>query len=203
MGIDRKARVIFLGGIPGVGKSSISGYVASHLGIDIVLSGDYLREFVRPILNGEADILNVSVYEAWKEFGEFSEENVLKGFLAQGEIMNRGIEAVLRRALNNGESVIVETLYFIPDQIDQDVLNKTTAFYIQISDPEVNSRRLLQRSNYTHFSSSGERLSRELPVYRIMRDYSIDQCRKHAIKVFDNLDYLSTRESIYRYCRGE
>jgi 2-phosphoglycerate kinase len=67
MGIEKKARIIFIGGIPGVGKSSISGYIASRLCIDIVLSGDYLREFARPLIHGdEGRILNVSVYDAWK-----------------------------------------------------------------------------------------------------------------------------------------
>jgi mevalonate-3-phosphate-5-kinase len=204
MGIEKKARIIFIGGIPGVGKSSISGYIASRLCIDIVLSGDYLREFARPLIHGdEGRILNVSVYDAWKQFGEFSRENVLKGFIEQGQIVNRGVEAVLRRAINNGESLILETLYFIPEQIDPAVLKDVIAFYIQISDPSVNAERLLHRTDFTHFRSSGERLAEQLPVYGIMRDYSVEQCRKNSIKVFDNLDYIKTREDILRYCGGD
>jgi mevalonate-3-phosphate-5-kinase len=204
MGIDRKARIILIGGIPGVGKSSISGFLASNLGVDIVLSGDYLREFARPLVNGEEGrILNYSVYEAWKQFGEFSKENVLKGFHEQGRIINRGIEAVLRRAIDNGESLILETLYFIPEYINDDVLNKIIPLYIQISNQSLNAQRLLQRTQYTHFQSSGDRLAEQLPVYGIMRDYSVEQCRKYSIKVFDNLDFTKTRDDILKYCRGE
>lgn len=204
MGIDRKARIILIGGIPGVGKSSISGFIASKLGVHIVLSGDYLREFARPLLHGEEGrILNYSVYEAWKQFGEFSRENVLKGFQEQGRIINRGIEAVLRRAINNGEPLILETLYFLPEYINSDILKEIIPLYIQISDQSVNAKRLLQRTQYTHFHSSGDRLAEQLPVYGIMSDYSVDQCRKHSIKVFDNLDFTQTRDEILNYCSGE
>ncbi|WP_162509717.1 AAA family ATPase [Thermogymnomonas acidicola] len=46
--MNLKAPVVLIGGIPGVGKTSMAGAVARMLDIDIVLSGDYLREMVRP-----------------------------------------------------------------------------------------------------------------------------------------------------------
>ena len=198
-----KAPVILIGGIPGVGKSSISGYIARKFGIDIVLSGDYLREFARPILSEESqELLGVSVYEAWKKFGEENEENIRKGFLAQGSLLNKGLNAVLRRAVSNGEPLIAETLYFIPSQFDTDLMGQVTLLYIYISKKEVNSQRLLERGQYTHFNSTGKRLSDQLDRYRVMMEYSLKECREFGIRVFDNLVYTDTREEIIQYLSG-
>lgn len=202
MGLENRSKIIFIGGIPGVGKSSISGHLARNLSIDLVLSGDYLREFSRPLVSGDqSEIIGVSVYEAWRKFGEYSEENVLRGFLEQAKLMNLGINSVLKRAVSNGESLILESLYFVPDLLEKDLLESILPIYIHISDIKINAERLLERKSYTHLSSSGERLARELPVYWVMKQYSLDQCRKHPIRVFDNLEYVSTREMICEYCR--
>lgn len=200
---ERKPAIILVGGIPGVGKSSISGYLARNMGVDIVLSGDYLREFARPLLSeNDRKTINVSVYEAWKLFGEESRETITKGFLEQGQILNKGLNAVLSRAIKNGEPLIVESLYFIPSQIEKDILKEITAFYIHISSKEINSQRLLERGNYTHFNSPGKRLSDQLDRYRVMMDYSLEECREYGLKVFDNLNYIDTREQILQYVKS-
>lgn len=198
-----KVPIILIGGIPGVGKSSISGYIARNLGIDIVLSGDYLREFARPILSQEnRELLGTSVYEAWRKFGDENDGNIRKGFIAQGEILNRGLNAVLMRAISNGEPLITETLYFIPSLLDRDVLNAVTPIYIYISEKEVNSQRLLERGKYTHFNSPGKRLSDQLDRYRVMMEYSLKECREFGIRAFDNLVYTDTRAEIIQYLRA-
>ncbi len=200
---SRKPVILLIGGIPGVGKSSISGYLAKNLGIDIVLSGDYLREFVRPLLPEEGKkTIGVSVYEAWQLFGEETRGNIEKGFLTQGELLNKGLNSVLSRAISNGESLIVESLYFIPSQLEKEVLQNITSFYIYISQKEVNSQRLLEREKFTHFSSPGKRLSDQLDRYRVMMDYSLEECKKFGIKSFDNLDYLDTRDQILQYVKS-
>lgn len=198
-----RSYTILVGGIPGVGKSSISGFIAKQVGIDIVLSGDYLREFIRPFSgNSEFKALETSVYEAWQSYGEKSRENIEKGFLAQAGIINRGVSAVLKRSLDNGESVIVESLYFVPSQIDPSVLAEITPLYLYISDKELHEKRLNERQDYTHFNSPGERLSRQLDTYRVMMDYSLKESLDMGIQTFDNLDYLNTRDRIHKYITG-
>lgn len=199
----KKAPVILIGGIPGVGKSSISGYLAKNIGIDIVLSGDYLREFARPLVHGEqSNLLSVSVYEAWKMFGTESRETIEKGFLAQAELLNKGLEAVLSRAIRNGEPIIVETLYFVPSQLSREVLRDIIPLYIYISEKDVNSSRLMERQKYTHFTSPGKRLSDQLDRYRVMMDYSLGECRNLGIAAFDNMDYASTRDQILQHVKS-
>lgn len=193
--------VIFIGGIPGVGKTSISGYLAKALNVDIVLSGDYLREFMRPFFPDD-NVIQHSVYDAWKQFGTDSRENIEEGFREQAELINKGFNSVFRRAISNGESVILESLYFLPSLIDVDIRNKIIMLYLYVKNMEENAKKLLERTKFTHSGSPGNRLADQLPRYRILMDTSMKECKTFNIPVFDTTDYYAARMKISQYVRG-
>ena len=193
---------MFLCKITGVGKSSISGYLSRELGFDIVLSGDYLREFLRPFIKSDQQIASSSVYDSWKFFGEKTDENIIKGFLKQAEIMNMGTESIIRRAIDNGEKIILETLYFYPDFLDK-YSDSIIPAYLFINNEGDHKKHLEERSEYTHPKSHGSRLSAHLYEYRIMMNKSLEFCGKNGIKVFDTTDYLNAREQVLSYVREE
>ncbi len=194
--------VILIGGVPGVGKSSISGYLAHELKFDIVLSGDYLREFIRPYLGEDYKIAMSSVYDSWQYFGDKTQENIIRGFLRQTEIMNKGIEKVFERADQNGEKIILETLYFYPDFI-QKLRNVVLPIYLYIENEVEHKHHLEDRSNFTHPRSHGSRLSAHLFEYRLMMKKSLEFCNEHNIRTFDMTDYIGSRDKILKYVRGE
>ncbi len=194
--------VLLIGGVPGVGKSSISGYIARSLGFDIILSGDYLREFARPLIGESFPEMNLSVYDSWSKFGEKSRENILNGFLRQTEIMNKGAESVIKRSIKNGERIILETLYFYPEFIDQ-YREEMVCLYLYINDENVHKEHLEERINYTHPNSPGTRLSAHLFEYRIMMRHSLAFCKEKNIRTFEMSNYIKTRNEIEKYLEGE
>ncbi len=198
-----KNKVIVIGGIPGVGKTSIAGHLARQLDIDIMLSTDYLREFLRNAAEGRRtqEVFSTSVYDAWKNFGERTRENILRGYRAQGKLISRGINAVIERAHRDGEGLIIETLYFIPDQLPALTIPGTVPLYIQVSDPQRHSQMLLERARYTHPGQPGDRLAAQADAYRFMAEDSLQGCASHGIRVFDNLDYNRTRDEITAFVR--
>lgn len=200
--IGSKKKVILIGGTPGVGKTSVSGYLARTLGIDIVLSGDYLREFLRGIDQERFRQLSVSVYDSWKLFGDKTKENLSQGFLEQTRAMNSGFESIVDRSVHNGEPIIIETLYYMPFFLDKFQENMVT-FYMFIGDESVHRQHLNERTRFTHPDSPGERLSAHLDEYRSIMGISLDFCRTHSIKTFDTSDFLRARESILAYVRQE
>ncbi|MCL5404274.1 MAG: 2-phosphoglycerate kinase [Candidatus Marsarchaeota archaeon] len=194
----QRNKIIFIGGVPGVGKTSISGMLAREFGIDIMLSTDYLREFVRPLVKDEdaRDILSVSVYEAWRKFGEKSNENIIKGYLKQSDYICGGINAAIERAVKNGENLIIESLYFNGPLAETIKQKGVCAAYIYISDFATHTKRLNERQLYTHFNSPGQRLSAQLDVYGAIMEYSTDLAREKGIDTFDNLDFQETAKKI-------
>ncbi len=199
-----KPIIVYIGGVPGVGKTSYAAHISKEFGIGVLLSGDYMREFLKESIISEEDkeILKYSVYDSWKAFGKKTDDNIIKGFLKQGEIVNRGMDAVLNRAKLNGESLVVESLYFIPEQIrslsDKDVIK----MYIHISDREKHRQRLLERSLYTHINSPGDRLAENIDTYRKIMEHSLASAKKNGIHTFDNTDYMATREEVIEYIKN-
>lgn len=200
----KQPMIVLIGGIPGVGKTSIAGEVARDLGIDIVLSGDYLREFLRPFADYEKfGVLDRSIYESWQHFGEKNRENIVAGFLSQSSIVNSGLNAVIRRAISNGENLVIEVLHFVPSQIDNQLFSRIIPFYLYIEDIDLHSMRLKDRVNYTHTNSPGERLAEQLETYRYMMRYSLDECEKYGVMTFENSDYSATVAKVKEYVRKE
>ena len=191
--------VILIGGIPGVGKTSISGHIARELKINIVMSGDYIRESIRAILPND-NILKFSVYDSWKPFGDETRENIIKGFREQGKIVNKATDQVMRRAIKDGEPMIIETLYFLPDQFPE-IIKEILPLYIYIDSEKVHRERLDQRQNFTHFGSPGQRLSSNLHRYKIMMEESLKLCDSFEIPKFNNLNYEDTREQVTNFVK--
>lgn len=197
-------KIVLIGGIPGVGKTSIAGEIAKALDIDIVLSGDYLREFIRPFGDyAKFSVMSRSVYDAWTSFGERNRENIVSGFLAQSEVMNAGISAIIRRAVGNGEDMVIEQLHFVPSQLGKDMINQIIPIYLYIHDIGVHRDRLKERVNFTHPNSPGERLADQLDTYRFMMDYSLEESRSYGIKIFESSDYRKTLKDVLAFVESE
>ncbi|MEM0156408.1 MAG: AAA family ATPase [Thermoplasmataceae archaeon] len=196
--------IVLIGGIPGVGKTSIAGEIAREFGIDIVLSGDYLREFIRPFGDFEKfKVMEKSIYEAWQYFGEKNPENIVSGFLAQSGVMNSGLNAIIHRALANGENLIIEVLHFVPSQLGTELLKQIVPMYLYIEDIFLHAQRLRDRVNFTHANSPGDRLADQLETYRYMMRYSIEESQKYGIRVFENSDYNMTVKNVKKYIGEE
>ncbi len=197
-------KIVLIGGIPGVGKTSIAGEIAKALDIDIVLSGDYLREFIRPFGDyAKFSVMSKSVYDAWTSFGDRNRENIVSGFLAQSEVMNAGISAIIRRAVGNGEDMVIEQLHFVPSQLGKELINQIIPIYLYIHDIDIHRDRLKERVNFTHANSPGERLADQLDTYRFMMDYSLDESRSYGIKIFESSDYRKTLKDVLAFVESE
>ena len=197
-------KIVLIGGIPGVGKTSIAGEIAKALAIDIVLSGDYLREFIRPFGDyAKFSVMSKSVYNAWTSFGERNRENIVSGFLAQSEVMNAGISAIIRRAAGNGEDIVIEQLHFVPSQLGKDLINQIIPIYLYIRDIDIHRDRLRERVNFTHANSPGERLADQLDTYRFMMDYSLEESRSYGIRIFESSDYGKTLKDVLAFVESE
>ena len=197
-------KIVLIGGIPGVGKTSIAGEIAKALDIDIVLSGDYLREFIRPFGDyAKFSVMSRSVYNAWTSFGERNRENIVSGFLAQSEVMNAGISAIIRRAVGNGEDMVIEQLHFVPSQLGKELINQIIPIYLYIHDIDIHRDRLKERVNFTHANSPGERLADQLDTYRFMMDYSLEESRSYGIRIFESSDYGKTLKDVLAFVESE
>jgi len=110
--------VVFIAGATGTGKSTLAMELGARLGIRVVTSTDMIRETMRSVLRPE---LVPGLHD--HSFGGILQgasvlsdprERVLAGYRQQAEQVSVGIKAVIRRALREGVSIIVEGTHLLP-----------------------------------------------------------------------------------------
>lgn len=113
--------LVLLGGVPGTGKSTIATELANILGIVRTQSTDMLREVMRILIPERlSPPLHTSsfnagqVIDATDIYAVRDEEHLLYGFHRQTELVEVACQAVLRRALNERVSMILEGVHIRP-----------------------------------------------------------------------------------------
>jgi 2-phosphoglycerate kinase len=114
--------VVLIGGTVGCGKSTIATEVASRLGIVRIQSTDMLREVMRMMLPERLlPVLHTSSFNAWQVLplarGSRGDRDALvaEGYRSQAELVSVPCEAVVRRALQEQVSLVLEGVHVQPD----------------------------------------------------------------------------------------
>jgi 2-phosphoglycerate kinase len=180
--------------MPCVGKTTMAREVATAFGIGNVMGGDSFRAALREYISKEKHPeFHTSIYESWKFFGEETEENIIKGFIAQAKLVNHAIEKIVAdRGIRDGECVVFEYLHFLPSQYNPEVLNHPSTIPIVLRlDSEAKHKKIIgERDKLTHFKGNSQRLLHALKYYRIMQEYQCEDARKNNVPVVatDNWD---------------
>jgi 2-phosphoglycerate kinase len=114
--------VILVGGATGAGKSTIATMLANRLGITRVIPTDAIREVMRAMFSDELlPTLHSSSFETstvMRHPVPHDTDPVLAGFREQASAVAVGIEALIRRAVDERSHLIVEGAHVVPGFFD-------------------------------------------------------------------------------------
>ena len=152
--------VVLIGGATGTGKSALATEIAQRLGIIRTQSSDLLREVMRMMVPERlAPVLHRSSYDAWQALpgwentGAVGEAQLIAGYRAQAELLAIPCEAVIKRSLLEGSSLILEGIHVQQNLVDM-IPEKSNAIVVPIMLAVLNRQRLQDR-----FKGRGERVS--------------------------------------------
>jgi 2-phosphoglycerate kinase len=117
-----KPLIILIGGTTGVGKSTIATEIAHRLGITRIVNTDSIREVMRALFSKELmPALYKSSFSVWKSLRAPLPDNVdpvIVGFQGQVSAVVVGVKAVIKRAIEEGTSMVLEGVHIVPGFID-------------------------------------------------------------------------------------
>lgn len=198
----QKPMIILIAGGTGIGTSTLAMRLAWLLEIDHIVSTDSVREVIRQFLHKEVlPILHVSTYEADKIIKEVKSphDRLIYGFLTQSKEVLNGIEAIVKRAITENVSTVIEGVHLIPGEMDFLDKYKGKASIIQIM-LDVNQK---DKHRLHFFSRHKESTNREKSKYlshfreiRLIRDYLVKQAEKNHVLVIQNYDLRKAEREV-------
>ena len=194
--------IILIGGVSGIGTSSISYEISRKLGIKGMMNTDMIREVMRKIVSKElSPVLHESsfmAHEALRVAPPPEFDHVLAGFKDHVTTVSVGVEAVIERALTEGISIIIEGVHIVPGFIRKDLMEKDNVlmFVLSLEDEEMHKSRLYSRCSDGWAHRSLQKYLDNFEAIRKIQKYIKDQGNKERVPVVENIDRITTIDFI-------
>jgi 2-phosphoglycerate kinase len=175
--LDRLDRplVVLIGGTTGVGKSTLATMLAARLGIRRVIATDVVRQVLRAFFTHEA--MPSVHYSAFDAGG-------LEGFGDQAGHVATGIAAIVERAANEGEPIVVEGVHVVPGTLDSELRARCVLAeaLVVVGDEE------LHRGHFSHRPGTrpAERYLASFEEIRALQAHLSERARVAGVEVIDN-----------------
>ena len=110
--------LVLIGGVTGVGKSTVATQLAGRLGITRVIATDQLRQVVRAFFSHDfmpaVHHSSFNVATALRTYGD-DQSGTVAGFLRQAHDLAPGIDALVQRAVSEGTPIVLEGVHLLPE----------------------------------------------------------------------------------------
>ncbi|GAA4005121.1 2-phosphoglycerate kinase [Deinococcus rubellus] len=188
--------VILLGGVSGTGKSYLAAEIAYRLGIARVVSTDSIREVMRSMVSPALlPTLHASTFSAWQALVDPnaeqpdhpSTEALLAGFREQVQQVSVGLDAVVRRSIEEGMSVVLEGVHLVPGYLSARHGAIVIPMLVTLPDEDEHRRHFESRDKQTTQSRPLHRYMRYFEEIRAMQDDLEALARRLDVPLLDSL----------------
>jgi 2-phosphoglycerate kinase len=184
--------VVLIGGATGVGKSTIATQLAARLGVVRVVASDAVREVMRAMLT---EALMPTLYtssfdadSALREPPPRPADKVIVGFREQAAAVAVGVQALIRRAVVEGTSIVIEGAHVVPGFFDLTPYAGSVMavpVVVTVDDEDLHRGHFVARSADSSIRPS-ERYQRGFANIRRVQKYIKSQALSHGVPVIPN-----------------
>jgi 2-phosphoglycerate kinase len=202
MAAEDRPVIVLIGGATGVGKSTIAAQVAQRLGIVRMFSTDVIRQAMRAFFS---EMLMPSVHYSSYEAGLAVRmpvgpdvDAVLLGFMEQVENVSVGVRAIIDRAVQERNSLVVEGVHMVPGMLGLRAADEGVAdalllpLVVSVKDERLHRSHFLVREQQTSGKRALARYLQGFGEIRKIQDFILDRAEKEGTLVVDNVNIDDT-----------
>jgi 2-phosphoglycerate kinase len=181
--------LVLLGGVTGVGKSTVATQLAGRLGIPHVLATDQVRQVVRAFFTHEfLPSVHHSSFDVSKALGTTPDElsGTVAGYVHQAHDIAPGLDAVVERAISDRTPMVVEGVHLLPHIPSAHLCRRATTVRVMLAVRDPDEHR-------EHFHSRGMQTLREPQRYlealdriRAVQEYLLERAEAAGVPVIDS-----------------
>jgi 2-phosphoglycerate kinase len=180
--------VVLIGGVTGVGKSTVATQLAGRLGITRVIATDQLRQVVRAFFSHDfMPSVHHSSFDVATALPAYrsDESGTVAGFLRQAQDLAPGIDALVHRAISEGTPIVLEGVHLLPEIPAPELRRRAIDVRVMLAARD-------ERKHRAHFHIRGAQTPRAPDRYleafdriRVLQDYLIERAEREGIPIID------------------
>lgn len=197
-----KPLILLIAGGTGIGTSTLALRLAWLLEIQRIVSTDSVREVIRQFMpKNILPVLHVSTYQSDEVIEQVKSEHdrLIYGFVTQSKEVLNGVEAIIKRAITEKTSIVMEGVHLIPGEMTflEQYKNKATIIEVML-DVDQRSKHM-KRFFSRHLENATRGKTKYLKHFkeiRMIRDYLVKQAIKSHVPVIENYDLRKVEKAI-------
>lgn len=181
---DPQGVVIFIGGVTGIGKSTVAREVSYRLGINSTIGTDSIRQVMRKTMSSDLlPELHESTFQTHRAVQSHPIiSNVIMGFERQCRLVSVGVDAIRERCEKEGTSSVVEGIHLVPGYYKKPSL--VLPFVLHLEDLHEHRDRIHNRSYGT--LRKADRYLDHLENIKSIQSYIKLKAKEHDVPVIEN-----------------
>lgn len=190
--------VILISAAIGVGTAIVGEQISKKLNIQNIVSTDLvthvLRRMINPTLSPELHNKSYRAYKTLRPMYSVLYDKVLIGFEEHARFPAEGVEALVKRAINEGQNMIIRGEHLVPRFLSEPLISHPSIIYVtlNVSDEEVHRKRYLSRYD----ESRHEKRNIYFGSIRKIHDYLVEEARNRQYTVIEATDLNSAIEEL-------
>ena len=180
--------LVLLGGVTGVGKSTIATHLAARLGITHVIATDQVRQVVRAFFSREfLPTVHHSSFDVGNALPALSHDRpgTVAGFMQQAHDIAPGLDAVVERAVSDRTPMVVEGVHLLPDIPSPRLCERATTVRVMIAVRDEAEHRQHFHTRGMQTLRAPERYLEALDRIRTLQDYLVERAEGAGVPVID------------------
>jgi 2-phosphoglycerate kinase len=191
---------VALEGASGTGKSILSLELASILVITRIIGTDTIRQLMRQQTDkNQHPELFCHTYQTheYKRVGPSSLDKIIRGYLAQCNVMRTEITGLIQRIVREGAPGLIEGVHIIPGQLSR--LSSSIIEVVIDPEKEVHQQMFVSKGlteKLTTVDKNNSKREREFLATRKIHEYMKVQAQKNNVPIISFRDFEKATEEL-------